>query len=806
MPLRRPLWILVTVACVAFPLLLVVLGGHTLEWRDTPRVHAPLRPLVVEALRDLRLPLWNPHEGTGVPLFAQLVQSVLHPVSVLAAFLAPGAGLDLLIVLHVLLAAGGVAFLARSAGCSPAASAAAGFAFGLSGYVLSMASALHLLAAAGTAPWTIAALRAAGSNPRRFALAALAVCVLHFAGDPQWALVAAGLGVALAVEHAGRRGLAWAVSATLLGTALAAVQLAPAWSLLGASMRGTAALTAEERALWALAPARVVEFVAPGFFGGVPGPLAAPVFLELGAPPAAPGSIPVYTLPFLSSVCIGASVLVLALGWGVRVGRLGRVLAVAAVVFCWLALGTYAGADPLLRGIPIWGSFRYAEKYVGPLSLVLALLAALGIDALGLDAVRAGAAGTGTPAPGVKRGPVIALGVAAGVIGLAGGVCWSSAGGDLVRGQLGRGLCHAAIALAVLAAIFALARRRASSDAPADASGRVWARSVPRAVALLVYVELLAAAPYAIHAGAPDARERAPHAGLARADGAVVRLGVPLRGVTSKDSGGLDPLDAMLAVESRLGVTPFPAACGIDQVENYTALLPRALVVVDNALGWPDDPNVWRHRRRYGMSHVVVRNPRGPREAARAAPAIDGGSLVSTDSRWHFSIYAVPHRPWASFATGVIPASGEEEILRAVRDATARPWSEVVLEGPPPPGLSPGRVLSIERTRERIRVEAESDGPALLVVNDAAWPGWQATIDGVGVAVQRADGLVRAIPWPAGRHVLEMRYAPPELRLGQLVSLGAAIVFGIAAAWKPRAETRTRETARSVRCGEPPGT
>jgi len=36
-----------------------------------------MRLLVVEALRDLRLPLWNPHEALGIPLVAQMVHAVL---------------------------------------------------------------------------------------------------------------------------------------------------------------------------------------------------------------------------------------------------------------------------------------------------------------------------------------------------------------------------------------------------------------------------------------------------------------------------------------------------------------------------------------------------------------------------------------------------------------------------------------------------------------------------------------------------------------------------------------------------------
>ncbi len=88
---------------------------------------------------------------------------------------------------------------------------------------------------------------------------------------------------------------------------------------------------------------------------------------------------------------------------------------------------------------------------------------------------------------------------------------------------------------------------------------------------------------------------------------------------------------------------------------------------------------------------------------------------------------------------------------------------EVTVEDFVPRSTSPGRVLRVVRGTERVVVEAEADGEGLLVVNDTWWPGWRATLDGRPVPIVRADFLVRAVPWPRGRHVLEMSYSPPEL-------------------------------------------
>lgn len=738
-------------AGAALPLIVVLLSGHTLEWRDTPRIHAPLRGLVVDALRSAHLPLWNPYESCGAPLFAQMVHGVLHPVSVAAALLAPRAGSDLQILVHVMLAALGAGFLARRIGASAPAASAAGFAYGLSGYVLSMATVLHYLAAAATAPWVVAALRESRGGRGRFAGGALTVVAAHFAGDPQWTLIAVLLGLALALEAGGWRALRDAIAAAALGTALAGVQLLPAWALLGESVRGTELLSAAERAQWSLVPARLVELVAPGFFSGPPGRLVAPVFVALGQSPVAPGALlPTFTLPFVISAFVGAAVLALAAA-GIRTSRASTVLVVAAAILVWMAMGSQLGADALLRGVPLWRSFRYSEKLLGPISLCIAMLAALGLDR-------------------VSRSPSKRLaGLAGGFGALAAGVsAWlaaTAADATPWRGALASGLLHASASLIVLAVLLAVA----SSLAPVRAR-------LPAALAGLVFLQSLAASPYALHAGARGMREAAP---LAELKGSFdpVRVGTPLRGVSRWKPEDLDAHDAMLAFESRLGVAPFPAASGIDQIDTYTALVPRQASLVNTTLGQDRDNRFWTLRRRFALTHVVIREPLGPRESEKGRAAAEGGRLVARDSKRHFEIYEVPHRAWASFAEGAVYAASDEEVQRALAGLAIGSWSRVVLEGPSPAGFSPGRVLSTERTPERLRIEAESDGPGLLVVNDTFESGWEGRIDGEPVAIQRADGLVRAVPWPAGRHTLEMTYRPASARIGLRTTAVGAIAL-----------------------------
>lgn len=58
---------------------------------------------------------------------------------------------------------------------------------------------------------------------------------------------------------------------------------------------------------------------------------------------------------------------------------------------------------------------------------------------------------------------------------------------------------------------------------------------------------------------------------------------------------------------------------------------------------------------------------------------------------------------------------------------------------------------------------------------EPALDGWEATIDGRPVSTARADYLLRAVPVPGGVHRVEMRYTPPGLHRGLVVSGAGAV-------------------------------
>jgi len=752
-------WPLLAVGGPLLPVLTVLASGRTLVWRDTAKLFAPMRTLITEALRSGELPLWNPHEAMGMPLLAQWLHGVLHPVSLAAVALPPAWQADFMLGACVALAAGGAYACARVLDASRPASACAGVVFGASGYVLGIGAVLQYLVAAASGPWTVAGLVLCARRPAPGVLAAsAAVAFQAFAGDPQWALVSVALGLALALSVGGHRVLVPAGIAVGLGLLLGAVQLVPAWTFLGQTSRQLG-LSRAEQAQWALHPLRLLELGLPGLLAGQPGPPVAPLWASLEAPGA--------RTPFLPSVHVGAVALALAVS-GARSGRTGRVLSGATVALAWLALGHHLGARQLLAGVPVWGSIRYAEKLTGPLTLALALAASLGADRLsrGEHAERAG---KWLRVSGIAGVALAAVALAVAALRDHGDIA------ELAVGRAATGLGVAGMsAIAAGAAVLALCRR-----------GR--AERVPATLVVILLATSVAGSPFALRAGDRSARTAGP---LMPPDASseLVRLG-SLADVTLTDLDS-DAWDRVAAVECRAGTPSYNVASRVDQLSAYTGLNPlRFMTLMDGGnveLGHAK----WQFWRRYALTHVAVSDDRSPEVSAESRLAVAGGEPVARDVRLGVTLYAVPHRSWASFAPAALAATDASDAVHRAVEAWRSDSPAASVEGMATTTLAPGIIIRTVRERERIEVEAEAGGPALLVVNDAFWPGWTARIDGRPAPVLPVDGVVRGVPWPPGRHVLTMRYDPEEVSRGLL--LGAIAL----AAWLGLAVTLARGLLR----------
>ena len=110
---------------------------------------------------------------------------------------------------------------------------------------------------------------------------------------------------------------------------------------------------------------------------------------------------------------------------------------------------------------------------------------------------------------------------------------------------------------------------------------------------------------------------------------------------------------------------------------------------------------------------------------------------------------------------------GEDEALRAVTapgfDGRRVAITERPVEGLPrdrrarAPPAAPG---SSPTSDERVVAEASAAPPALLVLTDLHFPGWEARVDGKEAKLERVDYLLRGVMLPPGRHRVEFLYRP----------------------------------------------
>jgi hypothetical protein len=94
-----------------------------------------------------------------------------------------------------------------------------------------------------------------------------------------------------------------------------------------------------------------------------------------------------------------------------------------------------------------------------------------------------------------------------------------------------------------------------------------------------------------------------------------------------------------------------------------------------------------------------------------------------------------------------------------------------------------GHVEDARFANDWMQITAEASTATVLVVRDGWAPGWTAEVNGRRATLRRADGRHRAVPLPAGRSVVVLRYRPPALVPSVVASLLA--LGGLAAlAWR----------------------
>jgi hypothetical protein len=137
-----------------------------------------------------------------------------------------------------------------------------------------------------------------------------------------------------------------------------------------------------------------------------------------------------------------------------------------------------------------------------------------------------------------------------------------------------------------------------------------------------------------------------------------------------------------------------------------------------------------------------------------------------------------------AFITPEAKAFPRQELIQAeLRSSSFDPRTTVLLQEETPEarvggGSGEARVLAY-RPEEVVIHASVSGGGGWLVLSDAFYPGWQATVDGKPVKIYRADYAFRAVPLPEGTHLVRFAYYPLSYRLGRSISLATLLLIGV---------------------------
>ncbi len=385
-PARRP------AVPAAFPVALLVLQPIAFFWHvlvnprwhipyDIEGFHLPLIAYVAQCVRNGVAPLWDPYVMCGMPIHADLQAQVFYPftwLAILGGNLSQGRNLfywvETLVPLHMILAGLFAFLLLRRMGLGRPAALMGASVYQLGGYFASQAQ--HLCAISTGAWLPLAILCAWELRPRVkwrwVAILALAMAMAILSGFAATAVIVGVavllfVGALFATREANWRIVPGVGLGCLLGAAIAAVELAPLWTLTNTSI-------ASLRADWylfggGLPLASLVSLVLPDYFHI----FEFPSLYKLS-----------YNFTFLYAYCGVATVVLLVAALFVRRSRARVFLALTVTGAVWM-LGEntpvyraiYPHLPRLLRGA------LYPEYALMAFCFFAAMTAAVVLDRVG---------------------------------------------------------------------------------------------------------------------------------------------------------------------------------------------------------------------------------------------------------------------------------------------------------------------------------------------------------------------------------------------------------------------------------------
>ena len=134
--------------------------------------------------------------------------------------------------------------------------------------------------------------------------------------------------------------------------------------------------------------------------------------------------------------------------------------------------------------------------------------------------------------------------------------------------------------------------------------------------------------------------------------------------------------------------------------------------------------------------------------------------------------------------------AGDAEALRLLR-AGEKLTLQGLAEAPALAEGDGGTVDIIAYDEARVDLRVNAPAPAILVLRDAFYPGWAATVNGEPTPIYRANLLFRAVALPAGESAVVFRFEPALWRAALYIGLALWIIAGMSLLRLQSKETAT---------------
>ena len=735
----------------------VLIPGRYLYGGDFMTYFYPMKQFLrTYVLEHDRLPLWNPYLLCGYPFIADIQVSAFYPGGILMYLFSPEKSYAATLAIHFLLMAMGMYLFAGRMGYSRLAAWVAGIVYAFNGFALRNLSVGHLtlFQTMAMAPWLWGSYlraippftRGGRGGSRGWALVAIFTALILFGGCPQNALYALLFLLMLAIclpwfdpEISLRKSMGVFAACVGTGFLIASVQLLPTAEFTAWSPRSNG-ISYEAAMSGSLHPADLLNFFFPKIFGN---PIAGTYWLRRDVHPFWEAG---------SYVGILTVAAIFGFRWKTAT-RFERVCMGMLILSLAFALGKYNPLVPFIQSLPIFNFFR------GPIRLLYLAVTASSILAAGLIQ-RIGQREEIIP---LRRMMCLSILLLVGVFSTFYFVSAIFPEGPDLNSGADVGLAMLIYGLGVLAVLLGIYGLAAWKFNP---------RAVRLALAGMLVLDLFAAGNFLIiptdkfqQLGA-DARE--------------------IRKQIEKQGGGL----SRLYERAELDMGNLPLLTRQFSIRGYDPIMlshyVRFILAIEGRdLSLEDQ-----------FTYVDLDASRLDHPALRMAGFRYATDLVDDTAR--IFPEALPRAFWVREAVSM----PEDEALRKITDETFDPTRQIILSGTnlsPHPGLPPQggkeasleacRILEYDPNRLRIVVTAPEDG-GYVFLGDVFYPGWRAAVDDRPAEIFRANYLFRAVGVPAGRHVIEMKYAPGSLHLGMILSgiglLVCAVFF--ASGGYPRSE------------------